>query len=574
MKENFLVTTLVITFILVFNLKAQINLPNTTQSNQSNQTSLTNQNNISNPSFKINADAPDLMSQFNSQNIQQKSFPVDKAVDPEKYIVGPNDMFNLGIYGYINQTIPLFVNLEGSILIPTVGEVAVNGLTLFEAKSKIVKAVKRRYYSSDVSLVLSMPRTFLISVSSTIQKKIEVTPLTRPSEILSLIFYDTLDVSKVKYRLNNQPNEFFSEISLRNIELIHRDGSSTNVDLYKYFSTNDDKYNPFFMEGDLLKVAYGQLTKNYITIQGAVQLAGLYEYNKNDDLESVISLGRGFDSDAELDSITVFRIDPLTLKYSSFNLSFENNRNFKINVYDRIFVKYKMNNLKNLNVTILGEVNRPGIYPITLKNTTLKEAIEMAGGFKTTAYLPLSLIVRKYDEEYTRRDTAEIFLNIRANDLIVKQQDRTNFDIDVLSRRHRIVVDFEKLFFDNDSSENIILENNDIIYINDNKNVVYVYGQVENEGYVPYKEGEGFEYYVKKAGGFTLAAEDSDTRIIRFNSRGWYSAEHTSVLSGDFIYVPKIVKTPFSESITLYATIIGALVSIISTYLLIKSTNK
>jgi len=172
-----------------------------------------------------------------------------------------------------------------------------------------------------------------------------------------------------------------------------------------------------------------------------------------------------------------------------------------------------------------------------------------------------------------KRDTAEIFLNIRANDLIVKEQDRTNFDIDVLSRRNRVVIDFEKLYKENDMSQNILLENKDIIYINDDKKIVYVYGQVLNEGYVPFREGEDYNYYIKKAGGYSLAADESNTRVIRFNSRGWYIASETSVHSGDFIYVPKDVKTSFSENITLVATIIGTIVSIISTYLLIKSTN-
>jgi polysaccharide export outer membrane protein len=37
------------------------------------------------------------------------------------------------------------------------------------------------------------------------------------------------------------------------------------------------------------------------------------------------------------------------------------------------------------NVTILGEVSRPGVYPLEKQNTTLLEAISMAGGLLTTA---------------------------------------------------------------------------------------------------------------------------------------------------------------------------------------------
>ena len=51
----------------------------------------------------------------------------------------------------------------------------------------------------------------------------------------------------------------------------------------------------FFLEGDLLKIPYIQLDKNFITIGGAVQLAGSYEHAKGDDLETAIGIARGFD---------------------------------------------------------------------------------------------------------------------------------------------------------------------------------------------------------------------------------------------------------------------------------------
>ena len=545
-----------------------------TINNSNNSNNPNNSNNNPNFSFKINADAPDLLNQFNTQNnFQNKPFAVDKAINPDMYIVGPNDLFNLSIYGYINQSIPLSVNLEGSLIIPTIGEVVVVGSTLSEAKSKVIKAVKKRYYSSDVSMTLVSPRVFLVSVLSIVQKKIEVTPLTRPSDIINQIFFDTLNVSKIKYNVNNKKEYFISEISLRNIEILRKDGSSMNVDLYKYFSTNDDKYNPFLLEGDIIKIPYGQLVKNYITIEGAVQLAGIYEFNNNDNLESVVTLSRGFDVDAEPDSISVFRINPDTKKFGIYNLSFEKDKNFKINVYDRVFVKYKSNYVKNMSVTILGEVERPGIYPISFKNTTLKEAIEMTGGFKSTAYLPLCIVFRSYDEEYVKRDTNEILINMRTNDLLINDKDKLSFERDIISRRNRMVVDFEKLYRDNDLTQNIMLEDRDVIYINDDKKIVYVYGQVLNEGYVSYKEGADYEYYIERAGGFSLAADEGNTRVIKFNSRGWFKPDETSILSGDFIYVPKSTPKDFTQIFSILATSVAIITSVITTYLLIKQTK-
>jgi len=570
MKNRLLITAIVL-FLSGANSFAQIINQQNQQTQQTSQTGLPTSNLGSN-SFRINTDGQDVLSQINMQSsMPQKTYAIDKAVDPDTYIVGPNDMFNLGIYGYLNQVVPLTVNLEGSIIIPTVGEVNVNKVTLAEAKSKIIKAVKKRYYSSDVTFTLAAPRTFLVTVSSIVQNKYQVTSLTRASEVINMVFYDTLDVAKVKYKNGNQRDQFFySEISLRNIEILKSDGSVINVDLYKYFMTNDDKYNPYLREGDLVKVPYGQLQKNYITIEGAVQLPGVYEFNKNDDLETAIGLARGFDMDAEPDSVLVFRLDPASNKYLSFNLSFDESKNYKINIYDRIIVRFKSNYLKNVSVTVLGEVNRPGVYPISFKNTRLKEVIEMTGGFKPTAYLPLCIVFRRYDEEYLKKDTNEIFINMRANDLIVNDKDKLAFERDVLSRRNRMVVDFEKLFNNNDTTQNIILEDKDVIYINDDKHAVYVYGQVSNEGYVTYKPGADYEYYIEQAGGYTLAADDGNTRVIKFNSRGWYKPGDIDVLSGDFIYVPKKSPVEFKETFTIIAAMVAIVTSLITTYLLIK----
>lgn len=566
MELKKLFTGILVIFVFSFNVYSQIPIQNSNQGNSQ-------LNSQQNTNLKVNADAPDLLNQFNSNYNSThgfKQFAIDKTVDPGTYIVGPNDIFSLGLYGFMNQQIPLIVNVEGSLIIPTVGEIKVDGLTLSKVKENVISAVKKRYYSSDVSLNLTTPRTFLISISGAVQKKLEVTSLTRTSDIINQVVYDTLSPT-VK---NVYPEFFVPDYSLRNIEITRKNGKVEKVDLYKYFYTNDDKYNPYFQNGDLLKIPYGQLKQNYISVNGAVQLGGVYEYNSEDDLFSVINLARGFDNDANTDSITIFRYDYTNAKYEQMHVNFDKDKDFKINVFDRVFVKYKSSAVLNHSVTVLGEVAWPGVYPISFKKTTLKEIIELAGGFLPTAYLPLSIVFRRNDEEYTRKDTAEILINMRANDLLINEKDKQNFERDVISRRNRVVVDFEKLYNENDSSQNIILENKDVIYINDNKNIVYVYGQVGNEGYVPYKEGEDYEYYIKKSGGYSLAADKGNTRIIKFNSRGWYEADNSIIRPGDFIYVPKETPAEFKESLTIIATMIGVVASVITTYLLIIQQDK
>lgn len=562
---------LALLLIWTFSLYGQVIQPSDKSSTQQQQQTVVPSSNLV---PKVNADAFQLLSEIKEQGIITSTVPVEGTVEIDKYIVGQGDIFTLGLYGFINQLIPLPVNLEGSVVIPTVGEIKVAGLTLKEAKDRVVKAVKKRYYSSDVSFTLASPRTFLIQVSGLTQGTYPVNALSRPSQLLAAILFDTLNVSKRIDISLKTDKDVLNFMSLRNIELKRKDGTTYRVDIYQYFFTKDDKYNPTFLEGDLLKIPYTYLDRNSITIEGAVQLPGKYEYAPDDDLESVITLGRGFDADAEPDSIVVYRPYGKTEGFNEYYLAYERDKHFKIKVFDRIFVKYKTNYQKIISCRVLGEVVRPGVYPITFKQTRLKDVIEMAGGFTKNAYLPLCIIFRNYDEEYTFKDTMEIMVNKRASDFIVTEQDRLNFMEDVRSRRNRVIVDFEKLFLENDESQNIIIEDKDIVYINDDKKIVYVYGQVQAEGYVAYKEGADVEYYIEKAGGYTLAADKSATRIVRFNTRGWYKPGDVQIRSGDFIYVPKIVERPFPEIVTIISQIASLVLGVITTYILIRNTQK
>jgi len=534
----------------------------------------TNTPNLSSPNTKINADAPSLFGSISDGNVLSKTTSIEGALKPNEYIVGPNDLFTLGLYGFVNQQVPIYVSLEGSLIVPTVGEIAISGLTLGEAKEKVVSAVKKRYYSSDVSLTLTQPRKFLIKVSGLSQGTYEVSPIARVSELVGLIYSDTTNISSVYNQKNNNTEYFKSQISLRNIQLQRKNGTIINVDLYKYFMTGDGKYNPYFLEGDFLKIPNNQLEKNYITVNGAVQLAGAYEFVEGDDLETIIGLGRGFDSFAEQDSITLYRPHIDNKKFDIINLSYSKDKNFKIETYDRIFVKYNTDYRKKITALIVGEVPRPGYYPIGFKTTTVKDLIDMAGGVTENAYLPLCIIFRKYDKEYSANDSTEIFLNQRANDLIVTERDYYNFGMDIKGRRGRVIVDFEKLLKHNDMSQNIVLENDDIVYINDDKKIVYVYGAVNNEGYVKYVPGKDYEYYIDQAGGYGLAADESNSRVIKFNSRGWYKPDDTVVESGDFVYVPKQQQKTFTEYATLIGIIVGAVGTVITSYILILNSTK
>jgi polysaccharide biosynthesis/export protein len=86
----------------------------------------------------------------------------------------------------------------------------------------------------------------------------------------------------------------------------------------------------------------------------------------------------------------------------------------------------------------------------------------------------------------------------------------------ILRMGKKIREDFFKLYIQGDTTEDVAIEPNDIIYIpaNINKNV-YVMGAVNTPKFIEYRDGLTVMEAVLEAGGFTKYASQNDTMIYR-----------------------------------------------------------
>jgi hypothetical protein len=141
-------------------------------------------------------------------------------------------------------------------------------------------------------------------------------------------------------------------------------------------------------------------------------------------------------------------------------------------------------------------------------------------------------------------------------------------------RKEIVNVDFEKLFVRNDSTQDVLLRNDDYIVVPSTRKTIYVFGQVVTPGHVGYVNGENVEYYIRKAGGFTERARSGDVKIVKAKTRQWLSPDETRVEEGDYVWVPKEPERPFSY----YMNILGQTASIVSVavsiVLLVIQVNK
>ena len=159
---------------------------------------------------------------------------LEERIDPKDYIVGPGDVFLFNMIstdGVFNTN--LTISPLGTILIPNIGDVLIDQLTLEKAFEKIESSCLSKYSNAKIYITLKSLRKFKIQVIGHVSKAgfITVDALTRISDIYNII-------TNGEYS-DNIFNTVSSSISLRNINLKRDDGSILEIDLLRYFYTGD-----------------------------------------------------------------------------------------------------------------------------------------------------------------------------------------------------------------------------------------------------------------------------------------------------------------------------------------------
>lgn len=205
------------------------------------------------------------------------TYPTEGPVDPQKYVCGRGDVFELNFWGRQNFKLRITVDLEGRTFIPKIGYVEIVGRTLAQARAIIRRAVARYYPGLNFDLGLVVPRTFVVHVAGYV---------TKPGA------YVTNAIERVASILARASGISGSK---RRIEIERHDGSRLNADLVLYEFTGDTKYNPQLLDGDVVLVPRADVSAS---ISGAVNRPGHYELTGSKDMAELIDLGGGFKSSA------------------------------------------------------------------------------------------------------------------------------------------------------------------------------------------------------------------------------------------------------------------------------------
>lgn len=382
-------------------------------------------------------------------------------------------------------------------------------------------------------------------------------------------------------QLLEQINKKLNDYSLRDITLKREDGQVLHIDLLKFRLTGDFKDNPYLKNNDVLIFPPIDKERDFFTISGAVNQPGKFLYVPGDKLSDAVLLAQGINKAYE--NVTKAEIDRLSYDGNTMNSDTVNiSSNYPLKRGDRIIVLAKYNQRKDFSVMVLGEVNSPGNYPITKDSTTLSDVIRMAGGIKSSGSLAKarvyagSTLPLLLEKEYgIKLKNSSDLLNVNITNFILRheqmimsrmsnltEEDTTYFKLEsqlnVLEKGSG--VDFTQLNDKNSAASKYLMNNGDIVLIPQKRSAVYVFGQVVHPGFIPFRKGADYKYYLEKAGGAGPLAEDG-IMLIKAGSEEWISVDkHPVIEDGDYIYVPKSPQRSFNY----YVGRVGQYLSIVS----------
>jgi protein involved in polysaccharide export with SLBB domain len=485
---------------------------------------------------------------------------LESTIDPESYFVGPSDMFSINIWTSPPFSFNLTVTPEGSLIIPTIGEVRISDMTLREAKESVLRKIGTKYRTDaeNATVTLVAPRPIVVWVRGNVlnQGSYELWAFNRADKAIEEA--NKLQITQEQRDLL----DVLATMSTRNVTIRHKDGSFSRVDIAKFLSTKDDRWNPHLREGDVVIVPRKDPERSVIAVYGEVNVPGRFEYVRGDSIKDALGLAQGFTAHAIVDSLEFFRVPAGTDSMHSVVFNGEALLDGRIpdvalEPGDRILVRARSDIRADYYVEVIGEVFSPGIYPITRNKTRLSEIIGKCGGFTRFASIKTAELIRKSvrPEEVDLERLLSLRGGVSAEDSLYYYQE-TNLRI----RKEIVNVNFEKLFVENDSSADVLLQHNDIIRVPSEKVTIYVFGQVTSPGHIPFVSGADVEYYIRQAGGFTDRARPDDVRVVKAKTRQWISVEETMVEEGDYVWVPKEIDRSFGY----YMAIVGQTAAIVS----------
>ena len=313
---------------------------------------------------------------------------------PANYRLGPGDVLVLVITGDVEFVHTLEVTREGFVVIPQVGQVYVNDLTMSQLRATLRGRLGQAY-----SGVAEGTTRFDISVARLRTNQVYVIgEVTQPGA------YQLSSVATVLNALYaaGGPTD---RGNFRTIEVRRQGTLAATFDLYDYLLRGETGDDVALQQGDVVRVP---VHGTRAAIAGAVVRPAIYELKPDETLSDLIDAAGGFLAEASLERITISRIRPLSDRRAGeasrtvIDIPIEVGATSDIAILpgDSVTVHELTADVAGF-ITLRGNVFQPGRFGWE-PGMTLSDVIESAGGFRAATFSGAAHIERLNPQDSTR----------------------------------------------------------------------------------------------------------------------------------------------------------------------------
>ena len=456
-------------------------------------------------------------------NIPLVTLPSRSVAGPD-YRLGNGDVLEVQIAGRLEVTrLQVIVDPEGMVSVPPVGNIEVGGLTLLEANRRVSERARAMLRFADVSIAVSSPRVFEVVLSGEVER-----PGASQAQATQRLHELIIGAGGVTPRG-----------SARHVQ-ITQGAAVREVDLLRFELRGDIDQNPYVRDG--MRVHIPPRTAS-VTLAGAVRRPGDYELGPAGSLGELLELTGGLAPGGAGSDARLTRIGP-------------DGRKETVSI--------------DLRTAVAGAADVPLQAADTLfvpPLTVLQDVVEVRGAFvggadsSKTSTSGKPTIVQRFELAQGER-VRDVILKAGGAaayaDLRLAFVDRAGTS----GPRQRVPIDVQRLLVEKDETQNIQLQNGDVLTLPVVEDKVYIVGEVKSPGAQDFRPDLTPREYLALAGGPGNRARIGDTTVTFRNGRTYAMAEAPPLEAGTVVTVPEVSVKWWQD----YVQIAQLLASLITAY--------
>lgn len=487
---------------------------------------------------------------------QSTFMPINEPNFDTNYILDYGDVLKIQLIGQKDLIDNYEISRDGSINLPDIGQIYLSGNTLKEAISMIRENITSAYIGTDVFVSLESVRDVNVIVSGNVFNPGIYTLSGNSNPIHALVMAGGVD----KFG------------SYRDIKVKRGNKVIHTIDVYDFLINGKSETYHRLQSGDLVFVEKAQ---KHILVQGGVNRPMKYELKNDETLDKAIYYANGYSTLGDLKNISINRINLGSID-SIFLGPDDSLSNYLAKDKDVLNVQI----FKYKNVSISGSVKNPGDYTIEPGQGIL-DLVNRAGGYSKNAYPYGGVVLNKEVLAINAKANKNLYENLLDAIIDISSKNPITDNSSLLELitlvaetepNGRIQAEFDINILKQDPTKDIILQDEDEIFIPEKVNHIYIYGEISNQGTIRFKENEGVNYYINKKGGLLKSADNKSIYVLLPNGNTFKLNQRKKIFSnnkissqklypGSVIFIPREIDDSYirQQTIQAYASILGNL---------------